>query len=120
MPQVLIADESDIVRKVAKRILSGLNLDVLESTSANDAIVQSLSALPKYLIVDSKMDGATDVITQIRSMPGGSETHIFYCVVEADLKTLLSARRAGADDVLQKPFDRSVLLEKFQALQPAA
>lgn len=120
MPQVLIADESDIVRKVAKRILSGLDMDVLESTSANDAIVQAIEQRPEYLIIDAKMDGANDVIIQVRSMPGGDKTHIFYCVVEADFKTLLTSKRAGANDVLLKPFDRKAILEKFGMLESVA
>ncbi len=120
MPQVMVADESDIVRKVAKRILTALDLEVFDTASANEAIARAFKELPEFVILDAKMDGAADIITSIRSLPGGELTRIFYCVVEADLKTLMTGRRIGADDILLKPFDREALHEKFAAQASAA
>ena len=120
MPTLLIADESDIVRKVAKRILSALNFEVAETNSADHTIAQCSRNMPDILIIDGSMQSALEVIPHIRVMPGGKETKIFFCVVKADLKTLMAGKRAGADDFLLKPFDRKALEAKFGSYVSAA
>ncbi len=113
MPLVVVLDEADIVRKVANRILTGLNFEVFATASADEAIARCIQQLPEYVIIDSSLEGADDVITDLRAMPGGGAVRVFYCVVEADMKTMVASMRAGADDILLKPFDRAALVKKF-------
>ncbi|MBP1848721.1 response regulator [Rhizobium halophytocola] len=113
MQRLIIADGSDIVRKVGKRILSELNFDVLEAPSARDALRACQTELPQVMIIDAGLEGAIDLITNVRAMPEGKEVKIYYCVVEADLKTMMAGKRAGASDFLQKPFDRKILTKIF-------
>lgn len=117
---LLIADQSDIVRKVAKRILTGMNFDVSEARNAPDAIAYCMKGLPKYLIVDATMDGAIELIQFVRTLPGNEATRIYYCIVEADLKRMMAGRRAGANDFLMKPFDRKTLNAAFLGLAKPA
>ena len=120
MLTLMVVDSSDIVRKVAKRILSALNFDVLEAENADNAVAECFRNLPNVVIIDGHLEGAQDVITHIRSMPNGDQTRVYYCVIEADLKTMMAGRRAGADDFLQKPFDRQILTEKLGPIAAAA
>ncbi|MCQ2003407.1 PleD family two-component system response regulator [Rhizobium sp. NRK18] len=120
MLRLMIVDGSDIVRKVGKRILSELGYLVMEASSAREAIVRCEADLPKILIVDAAMEGALDLIANVRALPNGADVRIFYCVVEADLKTMMPGKRAGADDFLMKPFDRRILTEKFGHIVVAA
>jgi two-component system, chemotaxis family, chemotaxis protein CheY len=113
MKRLMIADSSDIVRKVAHKILSELGFDVSEAATARDALMACAKQLPNVIIVDSGIEGALDLITNIRSMPEGDTVRIFYCVIEADLKTMMRGKRAGASDFLLKPFDRGVLTKAF-------
>lgn len=113
---LLIADQSDVVRKVAKRILTGMNFDVSEARNAPDAIAHCMKALPQYIIVEAAMDGAIELIQFIRTIPGNERTRIYYCIVEADLRKMMAGRRAGANDFLMKPFDRKTLACVFQGL----
>ncbi|THF53636.1 response regulator [Allorhizobium terrae] len=113
MKRLMIADSSDVVRKVAHKILSELGYTVSEASTAREALVTCDAQLPDVIIVDSGIDGALDLITNIRSMPGGAEIRIFYCVIEADLKTMMRGKRAGASDFLLKPFDRQILTKIF-------
>ena len=114
MQRLIIADGSDIVRKVGKRILSELSFDVHEASTARDALRACQSELPKFMIIDAGLDGAIDLITNVRAMPDGKDVKIYYCVVEADLKTMMAGKRAGASDFLQKPFDRKILTKIFK------
>jgi two-component system chemotaxis response regulator CheY len=113
MQKFMITDTSDVVRKVGKRILSELDFLVSEAGSAHEALACCQVDLPDYIIVDSGMDGALDLISGIRAMENGKAVKIFYCVVEADLKKLMAGKRAGATDFLLKPFDRKILTAVF-------
>ncbi|KQV83764.1 response regulator [Rhizobium sp. Root1220] len=113
MQRFMIADSSDVVRKVGKRILTELDFLVSEASSAAEAFSNCQTALPNYLIVDSGMEAALELIAAVRAMEGGKEVKIYYCVVEADLKKLMMGKRAGATDFLLKPFDRKILTAVF-------
>ena len=120
MPNMIIADQSDIVRKVARRILSAFDFNIEESDSASDAIAQCSRQLPDILIVDASMDDALDLIGFVRSLPGNEATRIYYSVIQADLKKMMAGKRAGANDFLMKPFDRKSLNAAFNGLAHAA
>ncbi|MBB4952647.1 two-component system chemotaxis response regulator CheY [Agrobacterium vitis] len=113
MKRLMITDSSDIVRKVADKILSEFGYQVIQAASAREALLNCEAQLPDVIIVDSGIDGALDLITNIRSMPDGGAVRIFYCVIEADLKTMMRGKRAGASDFLLKPFDRKILTKIF-------
>ena len=68
------------------------------------------------MIVDSALDGALELISAIRLLPGGKSTRILYGVSEADLRKLMAAKRAGADDFLLKPYDIKVLHALFDEM----
>ncbi|PZU84658.1 MAG: hypothetical protein DI528_14010 [Shinella sp.] len=113
MQRLMIVDGSDVVRKVGKKILSELGFLVSEAASARDAILRSETELPNIAIIDAGLDGALDLIANIRALPEGKSVRIYYCVVEADLKTMMAGKRAGANDFLLKPFDRKILTTIF-------
>lgn len=113
MQRLMIADSADVVRKVGRKILSELGFLVSEAQNAHEALMQCHAELPHILIVDAGLEGALGLISHIRTLPEGKSVRIFYCVVEADLKSMMLGKRAGADDFLLKPFDRKILTAKF-------
>lgn len=121
MLRLLIADESEAVRKVAAHILSDIGFSVIEAASTLDALAKCQAGLADLVIVDSAMDGALELIQNIRSLPNaGSRMRIYYCVTKADLRCLMAGKRAGADDFLLKPFERKALSAAFSGLNAAA
>ncbi len=120
MRRLMIADDSDVVRKVGIRILSGLGFLVSEAANGLEALVRCEAELPDIMIVDAGLDGALELIGNIRALPNGKTVRIYYCVVEADLKKMMAGKRAGADDFLLKPFDRKILTDVFASLSAAA
>jgi two-component system chemotaxis response regulator CheY len=113
MRRLMIADSSDIVRTVAKRILSELGFLVAEAASAAEASASCRAELPDILIVDANLDSALELIASVRQMEKGGRVRIYYCVIEADLKKMMLGKRAGADEFLLKPFDRKILSAAF-------
>jgi len=120
MQRLMIADTSDVVRKVGKRILSELGFLVVEAGTDREGLRRCGEEMPNILIVDAAMDGALDLIGGVRGLPGGDKVRIYYCVIEADLKKMMIGKRAGANDFLLKPFDRKVLTATFGTLAAAA
>jgi two-component system chemotaxis response regulator CheY len=120
MLRLLIADESQAVRKVAAQILGDLGFVVTESASTLDAFARSQAALPDVIIVDAAMTGALELIANIRNLPAGRTPQIYYALTKADLRCLMAGKRAGADDFLLKPFDRKVLGAAFSNLASTA
>ncbi|WP_137136245.1 response regulator [Rhizobium sp. FKY42] len=120
MQRLMIADSSDIVRTVAKRILTELDFLVVEATSGREAMMRCQAETPSILIVDAALDGALDLIAGVRGLPQGKAVRIYYCVIEADLKKMMQGKRAGADDFLLKPFDRKILSSVFANLPKVA
>jgi two-component system, chemotaxis family, chemotaxis protein CheY len=120
MQRLMIADSSDIVRKVGKRILTELGFLVVEAGGAREALMRCQAELPNFLIVDAGLDDALELISGVRAIPEGKSVRIFYCVIEADLKRMMAGKRAGADDFLLKPFDRKILTSVFSGHAAAA
>jgi two-component system, chemotaxis family, chemotaxis protein CheY len=119
MQRLMIVDDSSVIRKVAKRILSGLDFLVSEADTGHQALMHCQAQLPHILIVDATMPDALEIIGAVRQLPGGAAVRIYYCVVEADLKSMMQGKRAGADDFLIKPFDRRILTSVFGHLSKA-
>ncbi|WP_394688100.1 PleD family two-component system response regulator [Hoeflea sp.] len=120
MRRLMIADDSAVICKVAKRILTGLDYLVIEASNAGEAMIMCDAELPEVLLVDSGMTGALDLISAVRQMEGGKDVQIHYLMIEKEFKQMMVGKRAGADGFLLKPFDRRTLSEAFAPYAAAA
>lgn len=118
--RLMIADDSAVICKVAKRILGGMNFQVVEASNTGEALMMCEAQLPAILIVDAGMPDALSLIHSVRQMEGGDKVRIYYCTIENDIKVLMVGKRAGADDFLIKPFDRQILENAFGRFAAAA
>ena len=87
-----------------------------EPDHALDAMARCEAMLPDLIIIDAGLDGALELISAIRLMSGGKSTRILYGVADADLRKLMAAKHAGADDFLLKPYDMKVLHALFDEM----
>ncbi len=116
MKQFLIVDDSAVIRKVARRILEGLALQVTEAECGEDAVALCREAMPDAILLDAAMptmDGF-EALRAVRALPGGDAPKIVLCTMENDLAQRARARHAGADDYMMKPFDRTSVMNKLQ------
>lgn len=120
MRRLMIADDSAVICKVAKRILTGLDFLVVEASNAGEAMIMCDAELPDVILVDAGMVSALDLIASIRQMEGGKNVRIYYMMIEREFKQMMAGKRAGADDFLLKPFDRRILTEVFAPYALAA
>jgi two-component system chemotaxis response regulator CheY len=116
MPTCLVVDDSSIVRKIARRILEGLNFDVIEAEDGVDALVVCKRAMPEAVLLDWNMpvmDGY-HFLGHLRRMPGGDEPKVVFCTTENGIEHISRALEGGANEYIMKPFDKDIVLAKFQ------
>jgi two-component system, chemotaxis family, chemotaxis protein CheY len=116
MKQVLVVDDSPVIRKTARRILEGMNFQTSEAVDGQQALSACSFLMPDAIVVDWSMpvlDGF-EFMKQLRKMPGGEKPKILFCTSEYDVAQIARAMHAGADDVLMKPFDKDIVKTKFE------
>jgi two-component system, chemotaxis family, chemotaxis protein CheY len=122
MKRCMFVDDSSVIRKVAKRILGGPDMIVIEAESAEHALEMCAADMPDIIVVDTGLPdmAAEDFIRRVRQMPSVVKPQIAVSMIEVDIGTIMRAKRAGAQGYLLKPFNRSQLLERFRHFQVAA
>ncbi len=122
MKRCLFIDDSGLIRKVAKRILTGAGITVIEAESAEEALTVCVLDMPDIIVVDSLLPGmdTPDFIRRVRAMPASVKPQILVCLVEVDVATIMRAKRAGAQGYLLKPFDRRTILQSLASASAAA
>lgn len=122
MKRCLFVDDSSVIRKVAKRILGGSDLIVVEASSGVEAAEICASDMPDVIVIDGGLADiqAADLIRRLRAMESPIKPQILVSLVEVDVAAIMRAKRAGAQGYLLKPFNRAQLLESFRVLKIAA
>jgi two-component system chemotaxis response regulator CheY len=116
MKTCLIVDDSSVIRKVARRILEGLEFQIVEAENGEEAIESCKKNLPDAILLDwnmPKMDGY-DFLRMLRRLPGGDQPKVVFCTTENDVAHIARALHAGANEYIMKPFDKDIVEAKFQ------
>ena len=118
MKSCLIVDDSSVIRKVARRILEGLDFKISEAEDGEQALGECQREMPDAVLLDwnmPKMDGY-EFLRSLRRLPGGDTPKVVFCTTENDIDHITRALDAGANEYIMKPFDRDILAAKFQEL----
>ena len=113
----LVVDDSSVIRKVARRILEGMDFQILEAEDGEQALGACQRQLPDAILLDwnmPKMDGY-EFLKALRRMPGGDRPKVVICQIDNDLPQIARARHAGADEILLKPFMKDHVEQKLNA-----
>src|SRR5262245_41364083 len=122
MKRCMFVEDSSVIRKVAKRILAGAEISVIEAASGRDALDMYPVSVPEIIVVDSTLSDmpAVEFIRRVRAIAAPAKPRIMICLTEVDIGAIMRAKRAGAEGYLLKPFNRPQLLDRFRSLQSAA
>jgi len=116
MKTCLVVDDSSVIRKVARRILEGLDFDIVEAEDGEQALEACRMHLPEAILLDwnmPKMDGY-EFLRMLRRLPGGDQPKVVFCTTENDVAHIARALHAGANEYIMKPFDKEIVEAKFQ------
>jgi len=118
MKTCLVVDDSSVIRKVARRILEGLDFQISEAENGEDAIEVCRQQIPDAILLDwnmPKMDGY-EFLRALRRLPGGDKPKVVFCTTENDVAHIARALHAGANEYIMKPFDKDIVEAKFQEI----
>ena len=116
MKQVLIVDDSRVIRKVAQRILAALGFLTREAENGLEALNACRAMMPDAILLDWNMpvmDGIT-FLRELRALDGGSAPKVVFCTTENEMAQITRAIHAGADEYIMKPFDKQIIVSKFE------
>ena len=114
--KVLIAEDDKLCAKTLKFILRAAGYDVILAQNGNEAwqILQHESA-PKLVILDWMMPGMSgiDVLRKLRGKETNENTRtcVIMLTVKSNQEDIQTAREAGADYYLTKPYLKSDLVK---------
>ena len=115
MKSCLVVDDSNVIRKVARRILEELHFTVEEAADGALALAACRVKMPDAILLDWNMpvlDGL-EFLVAMRKEPGGDKPIVVFCTTENDIDHITRALQAGANEYIMKPFDREIIEAKF-------
>ena len=117
MKHCLVVDDSDVIRRITKRLLEEMNFTSTEAENGQEALERCRRAMPDFIMLDWQMPSmiSADFVYLLRKEPGGDLPIVFYCTSENDVDDITRALNAGADDYILKPFDKDDLTARFVA-----
>ena len=118
MKTVLIVEDNKPIRASLSFLLSGAGYDTLEAADAMSAMDETTRTSPDIAILDWRlpdMDGIK-LMKVWKADEATSDMPIIILSAKAEEQDRVSALKAGADDYVTKPFSRSELLARIEAV----
>jgi len=107
-------DDDPSVRKSLTRLVASAGYQVEAFASARDFLARERHAGPCCLVLDVRMPGLTGIQLQELLAATGRRMSIVFVTGHVDVPTSVKAMKAGAVDLLTKPFDAQDLLDAIR------
>ena len=103
MAKVLIIDDSKFQRNIIKNILKEIELDIVEASDGNEALLVNKQENPDCIILDLLMPGKDgfEVLSDLKNE--GSHTPIIVLSADIQESSRLKCEELGAFAFLNKP-----------------
>jgi two-component system, chemotaxis family, chemotaxis protein CheY len=114
--QVLIVDDSQVIRNVAQRIVRALGFVTREAENGLEALNCCKVLMPDAILLDWNMpvmDGLA-FLMELRQLDGGLHPKVVFCTTENEVPQITRALDAGADEYIMKPFDKDIVASKLE------
>jgi FixJ family two-component response regulator len=119
-PIVFVVDDDPSVRTAVKRLLATVGLPCETFPNAAEFLIRCEKGVAGCLILDVRMPGASGLDLQRLLNQAGTDLPVIFVTAHADVPLTVRAMKAGALEVLTKPFDDQALLDAVsQALEQA-
>jgi two-component system response regulator FixJ len=119
--KVFVLDDDPEVRESLAWLLEGAGFDVVPFDSPHAFLDACAQGARGCLLLDLRMPDMSGLELQEVLAARGMELPVIVLTAHADVPTTVQVMRAGAFDVLQKPFDEAVLLDRIdRALRAGA
>lgn len=118
MLRILIVDDEDDIRRIAKLALGRVGaMDVVEAASGRDAVRRAEQDAPDAILLDVMMPGldGPSTLAALRSNPKTAGIPVVFLTAKAMPAEIERLRGLGARGVLLKPFDPMTLAGQVRA-----
>ncbi|HMK61758.1 MAG TPA: EAL domain-containing protein [Dissulfurispiraceae bacterium] len=114
-PTVLIIDDDDAIRQVARLTLEMSEFSVLEAKDGTQAILLLKEQKPDLVLLDVRLPGLDGIAVcrELRKMPGGERIPVLMLTGYDDLDSITRAYEAGATDFVTKPVNWVILAHRL-------
>lgn len=115
MAKILIADDSDMMRKIAKMTLEKAGHAVIEASDGQQAVDLTKSELPQIVLLDAEMpekDG-WEACKEIKSNPQTANIPVLMCTGHDLSEEPELLQDAGASGYISKPYNPAQMLQKI-------
>ncbi len=115
MKVCLVVDDSNVVRKVARRIAEDLGFKCQEAENGQVAYDSCRESMPDAILLDWNMPvmSGIEFLEKLREMDNGAHPKVVLCTTENDISHIQRALKAGANEYIMKPFDSEIIESKF-------
>jgi two-component system chemotaxis response regulator CheY len=112
----LVVDDSRVVRRVARLILESQGYQVEEAADGQIALNACRDHLPDAVLLDWNMPNMNGIefLLALRSEFGPDKPPVVFCTTETEMSFVERAIQAGAQEFIMKPFDKEILVGKFE------
>jgi two-component system chemotaxis response regulator CheY len=118
MPVLVVDDYSTMIR-IIRNLLRQLGFaDVDDANDGASALAKMRSRRYGLVISDWNMEPMSgfDLLQQVRSDPGFSETPFIMVTAESKTENVIAAKKAGVSNYIVKPFNAQTLKSKIEAV----
>lgn len=118
MFHILIVDDEPSNLKVAMDAIDSLGHTYTTAGGGMEALEALRQIKPDLVLLDLMMPGISglDICREIRTLHGLAELPVIMLTASGQTRDILAAFTAGANDILQKPFELTELRARMQSL----
>jgi CheY-like chemotaxis protein len=104
--QVLVVDDSHVIRRLVEVVLQQIDIEVLTVANGTEACEALKRCAPDMVILDVGLPDISgwDVLDFVKTRPDLRETVVIMLTGRADARDIEMAADKGADEYLLKPF----------------
>ena len=114
---ILVVDDFKTMVRIMRNFLTDLGFtDVDDASNGEDALEKMRTKSYALVISDWNMQPMTgfDLLRRVRADPRTTATRFIMVTAESKTDNVLSARQAGVDHYLVKPFNAQMLRSKLE------
>ena len=114
---ILVVDDFKTMVRIMRNFLTDLGFtDVDDASNGEDALEKMRSKTYGLVISDWNMQPMSgfDLLRRVRADPRTTSTRFIMVTAESKTDNVLSARQAGVDHYLVKPFNAQMLRSKLE------
>jgi FixJ family two-component response regulator len=111
---VYVVDDDSATRSALSSLLRSVDLNVITFESANDFLAAYIPDVPACLVLDVRLPGLSGLDLQTRLTEIEVDLPIIFITGQGDVPMAVRAMKAGAVEVLTKPFRDQELLDAIR------